>query len=252
MIRQIPFVLLLLLLASGPAHAQLLGGIWKRQQRPEPTEKVPELIQDLKGADRARSRTTAADELRQYDANQFPEAVRALIHSLENDANPTVRAEAAQSLSRMRPVTQAAGQAVERAASKDPVLRVRWVAWYALKSLQLAGYKNRGPAALEEAIVKTPTPVQQQPNDHIFVKEPAQPTSTPIPSEPVVIMPPANSLLISEPEPAQYSVPRPLPIGAPWSTAVPNTPRRLSPPELINEAPLLDPPATPTIPPITP
>jgi len=253
MTKHIPFVLLIVLSVSLPAHAQLFPGILKRP-RTEPTP-VPELINQLEGSDQARKRSSAADDLRQYDTKQFPEAVRALIHSLENDVNPSVRAEAAQSLARMRPITQAAGQAVERASSKDPVWRVRMQAWSSLKQMQLAGYRNRGPAAVEDYIAnsspKQPAPPVQpqfQPNapKSIFVEVPPQ--STPLPSDPVPIATPVNnSLILTEPEPVQHGVPRPLPVGTPWSTAVPTPPRRISAPELIDAPSITPPPPTSSI-----
>src|SRR5690349_12411334 len=97
-------VLLVLLSAAVPAQAQILPNIFKR--RPEPQPNVPELINQLQGADQARSRSSAAHDLRQYDPKQHPEVIRALIYSLEHDMNPSVRAEAAQALGRVDPVTQ--------------------------------------------------------------------------------------------------------------------------------------------------
>lgn len=250
-VRHLLLVLLIFLGAGLPAHGQgILSGIFKRPRHepmPPPSTKAPELIAQPQPTDVRPS--TPAEDTRQGDV-KFYDAIRALIYSLEHDANPTVRAEAVQNLGRMRPVTQAAGQAVERAASKDAVLRVRFQAWSALKSLQLAGYRNRGPAAVEEYIAKGP-PAAPQTNGSIPVdpRFPQGNASTPLYTEPVALTPtlptpPTNNYLeLRDPEPAQFTVPRPLPVGAPWSTAVPTTPRRIvAPPEVIQEAPSLTPP----------
>lgn len=239
MTKYIPFALLVLVSTSLPVHAQGILNILKR--RPEPAPKVPELIHQLQGSDQARSRSTAANDLRQYDAKQFPEVIRALIHSLEHDVNPSVRAEAAQALGRTHPITQAAGQALERAASKDSVWRVRMQAWSSLKGIQIQGWRNQGPSAVEDYIVNAaPAAPPQQKSKSLFE---VQAPSIPLPSPPVAITTPTpNSLVITEPEPAQYTVPRPLPVGAPWSTSVPTPPRRITAPEIIDEAPPLSPP----------
>src|SRR5205085_8876672 len=87
-------------------------------------------------------RARAAEELRQYDPAAFPDIVPVLIDVLVNDKKPAVRAEAAQSLGKLRPVSQQAGQALEYALTKDPSMRVRLQARSALMQYHWSGYRS--------------------------------------------------------------------------------------------------------------
>ena len=58
-----------------------------------------------------RVRDAAAEEMRTFDGQAHPEIAAILIEVLQNDQKPTVRAEAAQSLGKLRPITLPAGQA---------------------------------------------------------------------------------------------------------------------------------------------
>jgi hypothetical protein len=59
-----------------------------------------------------------------------------------NDPKPAVRVEAAESLGKIRPVTQEAGWALEQAQEKDSSWRVRTKARYALMGYHWAGYHS--------------------------------------------------------------------------------------------------------------
>lgn len=153
--RRFGQVLLLLLLVGlgGPAE----GGIFSRKSKPNPTVRVPELVNTLKADSEERKRAAAAEELREYDPQAFPEIVPALIDALQGDASWTVRLEAAQSLGRLRPVAQSAGQALERATQSDESLRVRIQARYSLTMYQLSGYRSSGTPEAAGDPAKRPT-----------------------------------------------------------------------------------------------
>src|SRR5207302_3914603 len=89
-------------------------------------------------------RARAAEELRQYDPTMFRDIIPVLIDVLHNDKKPSVRAEAAQSLGKLRPVSQEAGLALEQALARDPSMRVRLQARSSLLGYHWAGYRNAG------------------------------------------------------------------------------------------------------------
>src|SRR5438105_2608466 len=126
----------LLLAVAAPAPAGLFG----KRKKPDPAQRVPELVQVLKADRDDRKRSEAAEELRQYDPGQFPQIVPALVDALQTDPKPGVRIEAAHTLGKLRPVSQPAGQALEKAAGHDASLRVRLQARTALMFYHMAGY----------------------------------------------------------------------------------------------------------------
>jgi hypothetical protein len=134
------------------AHAGILFG--KKPAKPSPNERVPELLMIVKTDGDEHKRVNAAEELRQYDPKQFPDIVPILIDVLLHDPKPSVRAEAAQSLSKLRPVSQQVGWALEQAVSKDPSMRVRLQARSALLQYHWAGYH----AGKEPPLIQTQEP----------------------------------------------------------------------------------------------
>src|SRR5262245_9164244 len=97
--------LLVLVVLAGAALPAPAGWIFNRKTtKPDPSARVPELIQILKTDGDESKRAAAAEELRQFDPNQFPGIVPALTEALMQDAKSSVRAEAAQSLGKLRPV----------------------------------------------------------------------------------------------------------------------------------------------------
>lgn len=123
--------------SAAPSEAQLFGS--KKNKTP-PQQRVPELLVIVQQDKDSHKRSDAAEELRQYDPNQFPEIVPVLIGVLQNDASTSVRIEAATSLGRIRPISVPAGQALEKASSSDSNLRVRLQAHTSLAYYQLSGY----------------------------------------------------------------------------------------------------------------
>src|SRR5262245_47583328 len=120
--RAIAATLLSLLLAL-PSPAGIFFG--KKPPAKSPQERIPELITILKTDGDENKRCAAAEELRTFETQAHPEIVAILIEVLQNDAKPSVRAEAAQSLGKIRPITLPAGQALEQALAKDASMRVR-------------------------------------------------------------------------------------------------------------------------------
>jgi hypothetical protein len=146
------FLLLVLLpTLAVPASAGVFFG--KKGKKPNPNDRVPELLVTVKTDGDENKRAHAAEELRQFDAASHPEVVPILIDVLLNDKKPAVRAEAAQSLGKLRPVSQEAGQALEQALAKDPSMRVRLQARSALLQYHWSGYrsatKKDGPPPFE-------------------------------------------------------------------------------------------------------
>src|SRR5205823_268596 len=78
-----------------------------------------------------------------YDVNAFTEIVPVLVDVLRSDKKQSVRLEALGSLTRIRPVSNLAGQAIEKAAADDESWRVRLQAKTALPKYHLAGYSSR-------------------------------------------------------------------------------------------------------------
>jgi hypothetical protein len=125
------------------------GPIFKHPPKPNPNERVPELLVQVKTDRDEHKRSLAAQELRQYDPVAFPEIIGVLVDVLFNDAKPNVRGEAAQSLGKLRPVSQQVGMALEQAQAKDTSMWVRLQARTALLQYHWAGYhskKEEGPS----------------------------------------------------------------------------------------------------------
>src|SRR5262249_148092 len=85
------------------------------------------------------------EELRKYDPQTFPDIVPVLIDVLGSDAKPSVRTEAAQTLGKLRPISQAVGQALEQAVAKDSSMRVRRQAPSSLPPYHRTPYRRPAP-----------------------------------------------------------------------------------------------------------
>jgi hypothetical protein len=157
--------LLGLFLLSLVAH-DASAGIFGKHTKPNPAERVPELLATLKTDQDESKRAKAAAELRDYDPSTFPDLVPGLIDALQHDAKSAVRSEAVQSLGKLRPISQEAGAALEEAAH-DSSMRVRLQARSSLLSYRLAGYHSapkttEPPARAKSESAKKPlTPVVQ-------------------------------------------------------------------------------------------
>jgi HEAT repeat protein len=160
--RSLLLVSVLSLTALGPLHAaQLLP--WRKTEKVDPKTRVPQLLQIVQTEKDEFKRSDAVVELRNYDANQFPDMIPALITVLFTDTRPNVRIDAAQTLSKIRPVSQTVGEALEQAMEKDSSVRVRLQARSALLGYQWAGYRSDKKSEATVANPSLTTPPGQPP-----------------------------------------------------------------------------------------
>jgi hypothetical protein len=226
--RALLLPLVLAALAS-PASA----GLFSRKAKPNPGDRVPELLLQLQTAQDEGVRTAAAEELRQYDAKEFPRIIPALIDAVGRDASPTVRTEAATSLGKLRPISQQAGYALEQAQNNDAAMRVRLAARQSLWQYHLVGYrggKAEVPAAMDaNAANSRPATPSRGPAPHYagLLRETAEPPLADAPARPTA--PP----------------PAPATRAAPPARTVPPLPRAPAPPPPAPATPLADGPALP-------
>jgi hypothetical protein len=186
--RQLVLVVLVLGALPVPATASIIFG--KKGAKPPPQERVPELIRIVKTDGDENKRADACEELRDYDPAQFPDIVPVLVEALLNDKKASVRAGAAHSLGKIRPVSQMVGQVLEKALADDSSMRVRMQARSALLSYHWAGYHSAGKK--DEPLVTTKEPPLADPAGKGPTPPPILPTRlTPTPEGPA--LPPSNT-----------------------------------------------------------
>lgn len=135
------------------------GVFFQRGPKPNPAERVPQLIVTLRTDLDDRKREAAARELRDFDPTAFPDLVPALIDALLTDPKTSVRIEAAQSLGKLRPVNPRVGLALEQAAGNDSSIRVRLQCRATLMHYRLAGYSTKGKIEEKTTPIATPAAV---------------------------------------------------------------------------------------------
>jgi hypothetical protein len=190
------------------AHTTPAGIFKKNTPKPDPAKYVPELIATLKGDKDDDKRAHAASELREYDPKTFPDLLPALVDALQNDPSSSVRTEAVNSLSKLRPITQQAGYALEQALANDSSIRVRVAARTTLWQFHLLGYRSgkpteSGDGQSKEPPIATPKPATPAPTvtpqptrvPHPLVSQskqsPAPTTKGPPVQPPLMPVPPA-------------------------------------------------------------
>ena len=209
----------LVLMLGGAMMGQVHAGIiFGKKPAKNPNERVPELIVALQNNGDEDKRVDAAAELRQFDPAQFPQIVPALIQALNNDAKPSVRAEAAASLSKIRPVSNQVGLALENALAKDASMRVRIQARSSLLQYNLAGYRTpTKPVAGNQSgepplldIAPNTAPISAKPAVRPVAPAPVSSTSSliPVPSflKPVPSKPVEKSSIPALPTPKKDNV----------------------------------------------
>jgi hypothetical protein len=251
------FLFLFLVLLPTLAQPAYAGIIFNRKpKKPEPAERVPQLIGILKTERDENKRARAAEELRQFDPTAFPDIVPALVEALQKDTKPSVRAEAARVLGGLRPVSQPAGDALEQAVSGDSSMRVRIQARSALLQYHWAGYRPKSASpGKAPPLNKEPAPAGDNFPPTINTqtgRAPAQPALAPMPTRTNGPRPPASQALtrpvpstveppiappVSSPPPAPTPMPpapttAPLPTPAPSPTPAPAEGPSLQGPEL--------------------
>ena len=237
--------LMLIPLGASTSSAGVIFGKRATKKTPTPAERVPELLVQVKNDGDESKRAAAAQELRQYDPVQFPAIVPVLVEALLTDKKPGVRAEAAQSLGKLRPISQQAGMALEQALSNDSSMRVRLQARSSLLQYHWSGYHNVKkddlvPQTKEPPLAddKTPLPIISTttlpPTGRLVPRQadgsrfpPSYRPTPPAPFPPVPVRP-----SVKEPPLAPVIAPTPTPV-----TPVPS-----SPPAGIENGPQLPPP----------
>jgi hypothetical protein len=207
----------------------------------------------LKSGQDESKRAAAATELREYDVAAHPDIVPVLIDAMLNDTKVSVRSDAAESLGKIRPISQEAGWALEQALAKDSSMRVRLQARASLLSYHWSGYHSAGkepsvtlprdgplvsppspvPATMPPkatapapSVVRTPVPAPSgrtgffsSITSRIWPSTQASPQPSPRPtSQPVTNETPPPPL--AEPQ-TPSSLPKPLPQGPPLLRPVP-------------------------------
>ena len=130
------------LAGTAPAQAQIFNIFRKAPPPPPPAQRVPQLIGIVKSDPDESKRISAVQELRDHDTKAFPDIVPILADVAKNDAKAGVRAEAINSLVRIRPISALAGQAIEKAAAGDETWKNRMSAQASLVRYRLAGYSS--------------------------------------------------------------------------------------------------------------
>jgi hypothetical protein len=218
MTRRLLLVVALAPLLAAPASAGIFFN--RKADKPDPAQRVPELLGTVKTDGDESKRIAAAEELRDYDPATYPDLTPTLLDVLQNDKKAGVRAEAALTLSKLRPISAPVGQALEQAVAKDPSPRVRLQARSALLSYRWGGYTS----APEAPPVPTAVPKGSAPPQ---TKEPPLAPPAPTPPQFTTPAPPppapesAPPPLLTPPPPAS---PRPLPPGPVKPTASPPAP----------------------------
>ena len=214
--------------------APVQAGLFKKSAKPDPTVHVPALIEALKDTKHhdEKSRAAAAGELDEYDAKAFPELLPALIDALAADPSPSVRSRAAESIGKVRPITAAAGYALERAAADDKSFAVRVSARAALLKYRVLGHmpgvKVEGLAqSSEPPLAAGPAP-----------KDPAtgtvlRPTPGPAPVTDSAVAPVLPALPTPKPPPESTSASKPEsgepPLAEPAKPALTTAPKAPAP-----------------------
>jgi hypothetical protein len=223
--RWLHATLALTLLAALSPSASAINLFGKRKDKANSPDHVRDLIATLQTAPEDGKRSAAAGELRQYDATTYPQVVAALVEALKSDRSSSVRAEAAQSLGRIRPMSLTASQALEAAVSQDSNMRVRWHARSALmfyhapaapKSKDGKGPDLPLPGGEPPLVAATTVPANPQLLPVPQPRATVTTSSSPRPAPPAVPVPPG----IARPLPQGPSQPA-VPVVAPPSSAEP-------------------------------
>jgi hypothetical protein len=190
---RLPLLAVALAALASPAPA---GVFFNKHPKPNPAERVPELLATAKSDPDEHKRSSAVEELRQYDPTAFPDMVPVLLEVLAKDPKPGVRADAAETLGKLRPVSQQVGRALEQALAQDSSMRVRLQARYALLGYHWAGYhsakKSDGPLppTNEPPAAAATAPSTSAAPPVINTTTPGTPRLTPVPAVKVLPQPP--------------------------------------------------------------
>jgi hypothetical protein len=178
------------------------AGILQKTSKGDPAVVVPALIEALKSNRDEKARSAAAADLDDFDAKAFPDVLPALMDALATDPSPSVRSRAAESIGKVRPISAAAGYALERAVADDKSTSVRLSARMALLKYKVLGhmpgtkidtvvqsseppFASGGPVVkdLSSGTVLRPTPQPEKTGDTPPPALPPIPTPKPAPGD---------------------------------------------------------------------
>ena len=128
--------LIAVLTASAPA-----GIFFGKHTKPSPAERVSQLLITMETDTDDGNRPARPRNYGNSILGLFRRSFLCLIDVLKHDSKASVRVEAAQTLGKLRPVSQGAGMALEEAVA-DPSWRVRWQARQSLRGYHLSGYRS--------------------------------------------------------------------------------------------------------------
>lgn len=212
-------------IVATPGYAQLFG---KRTPPPPPVpldQKVAALVKTVKEDGDENKRLAAVEDLRGLDAAAHAEIIPTLMEAMLNDKKPSVRAEAAYTIGRIRPVQGGIGQALEHVRDNDASMRVRLQARGTLMSYYLAGYRSNKMEDPKQPLTPNGKEPPVAPGTTTGSKNVPPPVSTGQQAPPVIVTgtPQAVPLL---PIPSQ----QPVPLQAVPTTPQPNVPTTTLPP----------------------
>lgn len=157
--RTVAVALALLAAAPVDVHADFPRlGIFRKKpkENEEPTQKPKQLIETLRTDTDEKKRQAAAVEVRELDPRTNPDLIPGLISVLQRDPSPAVRAEVAQTIGQLKPISSSAGLALEQTYTADPSEQVRKSAQQALWAYHLAGYRPAGTAGAQSQTSEPP------------------------------------------------------------------------------------------------
>lgn len=256
-------------------HAEIPRlGIFRKKNpdKDEPQPKSKQIVETLKSDTDEKKRQAAAVQLRDEDPRTNADILPTLIASLQRDPSTAVRSEVAETIGKLKPVSQVAGAALEQTFVSDPSESVRKSSQKALWDYHLNGYRSTGanaamPQTAEPPLAKPKSapialPVSRQ-KPLTTATAVAPPATTPAPARPITtgigkgaiypqtIEPPLakpKETAIVPPVPS-IQVP-PLPKNDNPGIAIPTPVELPSIPKVTDGVPTIPPlPATPSIPP---
>ncbi len=121
-----------------------------RKKPAKPDEEAPrakQLVETVRSDPDEKKRLAAVEELQETDPRTNADVIPTLVTALQRDPSATVRALAAQSIGKLKPITLAAGAALEQTFTADPAAEVRKSAQEALWEYHLNGYRSAGANA---------------------------------------------------------------------------------------------------------
>lgn len=175
--------ILVLLFASLLSQSASAGiNIFKKKPKPDPAQRVHELLRLVKSSPDELKRSDAADELREFDPAQFPEMIPILLEAMTADPKPSVRMSAMSTLAKIRPLSQDVGMGIEQSLAKDSSMRVRMHARSLLLQYHWAGYRT--PKKEKDLKVppssKEPPLAQPMPEPNPQIQPLPKPTNPPV------------------------------------------------------------------------